>query len=488
MKLHPVILAGGSGTRLWPLSREFYPKPFLSIADRSSMLQETILRLDGVEDVADPIVVCNEEHRFLVAEHSRQIDRLPQSIILEPSGRNTAPALTLAALALSAQAEDGDSPVMLVLPADHTIADVEAFQQAVTIAAELAGRDYIVTFGIAPSFPSTGYGYIRRGSEFPNGAGQKSGTAFRLAEFVEKPNQDTAEAMLATEDYLWNSGMFVMSTTAWLEELDRFRPDISDACRHAHASGEHDGLFFRPDIESFNRCPSDTIDYAVMERITGSETNSPRSALVVPIDAGWSDVGSWAAIMDVSAKDEDGNVVRGDVYTHEMRNSMIFGHHRLVAAVGLEDVVIVETPDAVLAADRNRVEDVKVLVERLKTEERPEQENHRRVHRPWGWYETIDSGERFQVKRITVNPGQALSLQMHHHRSEHWVVVSGTAKINKDGGESMLFENESAYVKVGETHRLENPGTIPLEIIEVQSGSYLGEDDIVRFEDRYNRE
>ena len=291
--------------------------------------------------------------------------------------------------------------------------------------------------------------------------------------------------MLETEEFVWNSGMFVLRASAWLEEIERFRPDIADACRSAHASGTHDGLFFRPDADNFAACPPDTIDYAVMERIVGSETS--RRALVVPIDAGWSDVGSWAAIMDVSDKDDNGNVVRGDVYTHEMQNSMIFGHNRLVAAIGLEDVIVVDTPDAVLAADRNRAEDVRALVEQLKAEGRPEREYHRRVPRPWGWYEVIDSGERFQVKRITVNPGQALSLQMHHHRSEHWVVVSGTAKIVKDDGESLLFENESAYVKVGETHRLENPGTIPLEIIEVQSGSYLGEDDIVRFDDRYNR-
>ena len=493
MTLHPVILAGGSGTRLWPLSREFYPKPFLSISDSRSMLQDTVLRLDGVDEVSAPMVVCNEEHRFLVAEHSRQIDRLPVSILLEPVGRNTAPALTLAALMLAEQSDNGDSPIMLVLPADHVISDVAAFQRAITVAAELAEHDYIVTFGIMPSFPSVGYGYIRRGDEFFNGfkhvpyhdTGSAPGVAYELSEFVEKPDLDTARSMLQTEEYLWNSGMFVLHTSAWLEEIDRFRPDIVDACRRAHASGTHDGLFFRPDPETFEACPSDTIDYAVMERIVGSDSN--RRALVVPINAGWSDVGSWAAIMDVSDKDEDGNVVRGDVYTHEMRNSMIFGQHRLVAAVGLEDVIVVETPDAVLATDRNRVEDVRELVEQLKAEGRSERENHRRVHRPWGWYEVVDSGDRFQVKRITVNPGQALSLQMHHHRSEHWVVVSGTAKIIKDDGESLLFENESAYVKVGETHRLENPGTIPLEIIEVQSGSYLGEDDIVRFDDRYNR-
>ena len=493
MSLHPVILAGGSGTRLWPLSREFYPKPFLSVSGGRSMLQDTILRLDGIGDLEKPLVVCNEEHRFLVAEHSRQIGRLPRSIVLEPVGRNTAPALTLAALAVCEHTDDGPDGVILALPADHVIGEVEAFQIAVGVAARLAESGDIVTFGITPTFPSTGYGYIRRGREVSRKemGGRGSGSlAFELEEFVEKPDEETARAMLATEEFLWNSGMFVMRASAWLEEIERFRPDIADACRVAYAAGSHDGLFFRPEEEAFAACPADTIDYAVMERISGNGhggSSGKRGALVAPIEAGWSDVGSWAAIMDVNEKDEDGNVARGDVYTHEMRNSMIFGHHRLVAAVGLENVIVVETADAVLAADRRRVEDVRALVERLKADGRAEQEIHRRVHRPWGWYETIDSGDRFQVKKLVVNPGQALSLQMHHHRSEHWVVVSGTAKIVKDGGESLLFENQSAYVKVGETHRLENPGTIPLEIIEVQSGSYLGEDDIVRFEDRYNR-
>ena len=453
------------------------------------MLQETILRLDGVHDAAQSIIVCNEEHRFLVAEHAREIDRLPQSILLEPVGRNTAPAVTLAALTLQAMAADGDDPVMLVLPADHIIGDDEVFHAAVTTAAPIAHDGAIVTFGVTPDSPKTGYGYIRRGAEYTNGRLAPSSAAYKLAEFVEKPDEQEAARMLDTEEFLWNSGMFVMRASAWLEELDRFRPDIATACREAHASGAEDGVFYRPDADLFADCPADTIDYAVMERISGpsAPAGSSRQAVVVPMDANWSDVGSWAAIMDVSNKDSDGNVIRGDVYTHDIRNSMIFGHHRLVAAVGLEDIIVVETPDAVLAADRNRVEEVKVLVERLKLEGRTEQESPRRVHRPWGWYEVVDSGPRFQVKRITVNAGQALSLQMHHHRSEHWVVVSGTARVVKDGVESLLFENESAYVKVGEAHRLENPGTIPLEIIEVQSGSYLGEDDIVRFEDRYNR-
>ena len=488
MTLYPVILAGGPGARLWPLSREFYPKPFLSISDSRSMLQDTILRLDGVDGAKAPIIVCNEEHRFLAAEHLRRIERLPQSIALEPVGRNTAPALTLAALALADQAAEGEDPAMLALPADHVMTRASAFHAAANAAAALVAQDdCIVTFGISPDAPSVGYGYLRKGAEFRRADSSGAGAAYELAEFVEKPDEQTARRMLETEEYLWNSGMFVMRVSAWLDEIDRFRPDIAESCRKAHARGSRDGLFLRPDADLFAACPPDTIDYAVMERIAAADSASPRRAVVADLDAGWSDVGSWAAIMDVSCKDERGNVVRGDVYTHEMRNFMVFGNHRLVAAVGLEDVIVVETPDATLVAHRNRVEDVRAIVERLETENRPERENHRKVHRPWGWYETVDAGERFQVKRITVDPGQALSLQMHHHRSEHWVVVSGVAKIVKDGGESLLFENESAYVRVGETHRLENPGSIPLEIIEVQSGSYLGEDDIVRFEDRYNR-
>ena len=484
MTIHPVILAGGSGTRLWPLSREFYPKPFLTVADSHSMLQNTILRLDGIEDATAPLIVCNEEHRFLAAEHSRQVGCVPQSILLEPVGRNTAPALTLAALTVAGQSDD-DS-IIMSLHADHIVTNVEAFQAAATTAAEMARQGCIVTFGITPDSPKTGYGYIRRGAEYAAPTSRVG--AYKLAEFVEKPDEATARQMLDSGDFLWNSGMFVMRVSAWLDELERFRPDIAEACRKSHARGASDGLFYRPDADLFAACPEDTIDYAVMERITSTNGTPSRPAVVVPMDAGWSDVGSWASIMDVSRKDDDGNVVRGDVYTHEMRNSMVFGGHRLVAAVGLEDVIVVETPDAVLAADRRSVENVKALVEKLKEQDRPEHENHRRVHRPWGWYETVDSGDRFQVKRITVSPGQALSLQMHRHRSEHWVVVRGTAKVVKDKDEFLLHENESTYVKVGETHRLENPLDTPLEIIEVQSGSYLGEDDIVRFEDRYNRQ
>ena len=487
MKLHPVIFAGGSGTRLWPLSREFFPKPFLSIAGPHTMLQETILRLDGIEGMAQPIVVCNEEHRFLVAEQARQIDRMPQSIILEPVGRNTAPAMTLAALALEDQARGDEDPLMLGFHADHAIGDVAAFRSAVSVAADLAKNGRIATLGAPPDSPHTGYGYIRMGERLPPYSSTSEDAAFKLAEFIEKPDEANAKKMLDTGEYLWNSGMFFMRTSVWIEEMERFRPDIVQVCRKAYDNGAKDAIFYRPDPETFSECPADTIDYAVMERITASDYDGRRRAVVVPLDAGWSDLGSWAAIMDISAKDSNGNVIRGDVYAHETRNSMIHGQRRLVSVVGLEDVIVVETADAVLVADKNRVDDVKSLVDSLKRDERDEQENHRRVHRPWGWYETVDFGTRFQVKQLTVNPGAALSLQMHHHRAEHWVVVSGTAKVTKAGEQFLLHENQAAYVQIGEQHRLENPGTIPLKIIEVQTGSYLGEDDIVRFEDRYNR-
>ncbi len=468
------------------MSREFYPKPFLSIAGLHSMFQETILRLDGMADMARPIIVCNEEHRFLVAEQGRQIGSMPQSILLEPVGRNTAPALTVAALALENRADD-DDPLILAFPADHAIGDVAAFQSAVVVAARLAKDNCIVTLGVTPDSPHTGYGYMRRGAEFSSQLKGLNGVAYELVEFVEKPDRATAKSMLETEEYLWNSGMFIMRTSAWLDEIERFRPDIAQVCRDAYSNGAEDGIFYRPDPRMFSECPTDTIDYAVMERITAPNSGSPRHAAVVPMDAEWSDLGSWAAIMDISDKDADGNVVKGDVYVHETRDSMILGQHGLVSVVGLEDVIVIETADATLVADKNRVEDVKELVERLKRDGRREQENHRRVHRPWGWYETVDFGPRFQVKQITVNPGAAMSLQMHHHRAEHWVVVSGTAKVTKSGEQFLLHENQAAYVQIGEQHRLENPGAIPLKIIEVQTGSYLGEDDIVRFEDRYNR-
>ena len=489
MPLHPVILAGGSGSRLWPLSREFYPKPFLTVAGQNSMLQATILRLDGVAGATPPIVVCNEEHRFLTAEHVRQVDRPTSTIILEPTGRNTAPALALAALALLSQADDPSDLVMLVLPADHVINDVDNFQSVVARGAGLAGQGCIVTFGVLPTAPSTAYGYIKKGETYSlSGAHPDADSqAYRLETFVEKPDVARAAKMVGSGEYLWNSGMFMMKASVWLEQLKRFKPDIVEACGRSYEAGKRDGDFYRPDAELFAACPADTIDYAVMERIADEVSADGPDPVVVPLDAGWSDVGAWSTFLEVSPRDSAGNVVQGDVYIQDMRNSLVIGQHRLVAAVGLENVILVETADAVLVAHGDQVEEVRQLVARLKEDRRYEQENHRRVHRPWGWFETLDSGPGFQVKRLTVNPEAALSLQMHHHRAEHWVVVRGTAKVTKGDEEFLLYENQSAYVPVGSAHRLENPGKVPLEIIEVQSGSYLGEDDIVRYEDRYDR-
>ena len=483
MLLHPVILAGGSGTRLWPLSREYHPKQFLGLTGSRSMVQETVSRLDGLMRVAPPVIVCNEVHRFLVAEQIRELGRSSPAIILESSGRNTAPALTLAALSLIARQEEDGDPVMLAMPADHVIRDVATFQSVVQRGAAMAGEGALVTLGVVPDSPATGYGYIREGEPL-----DESRSAFRLSRFVEKPDAATARTMVDSGDYLWNSGIFMMRASVWLEALERHSPQILEACRAAHAAGWVDGAFYRPDPELFAACPSDSIDYAVMEKITESAGEQDRiSAVVLPMDAGWSDVGAWSALWEDGARDSLGNVVQGDVYAHSVRNSLLIGSHRLLAAVGLEDLIVVETPDAVLVADRDSVQDVKDLVEDLKSEGRREQENHRKVHRPWGSYEILDSGPGFQVKRLTISPGAALSLQMHHHRAEHWVVVKGVARVTRGDEQFLLRENESAYVPVGVRHRLENPEASSLEIIEVQSGDYLGEDDIVRFEDRYNR-
>ncbi len=483
MLLHPVILAGGSGTRLWPLSREYHPKQFLGLTGSRSMVQETVFRLDGLRRVASPIIVCNEEHRFLVAEQIRELGRWSPTIILEPSGRNTAPALALAALHLIAQQGEANDPVMLAMPADHVIRDVTAFQSVVQRGAALACEGALVTLGVVPDSPATGYGYIREGEPL-----DESRSAFRLSRFVEKPDAASAKTMVESGDHLWNSGIFMMRASVWLKALERHSPQILRACRAAHAAGATDGRFYRPDSELFAACPSDSIDYAVMEKLTESAEERDRiDAVVLPMDADWSDVGAWSALWEDGARDGLGNVVQGDVYARSVRNSLLIGNHRLLAAVGLEDLIVVETSDAVLVANRDRVQDVKDLVEELKSEGRREQENHRKVHRPWGSYETLDSGPGFQVKRLTVNPGAALSLQMHHRRAEHWVVVKGAARVTRADEQFPLRENESAYVPVGVRHRLENPEAYPLEIIEVQSGDYLGEDDIVRFEDRYNR-
>ncbi len=474
MTLQHVILSGGSGTRLWPLSRAHYPKQLIPLLGDRSLLQDTVARLDGLDvPKAPPLVVCNEHHRFMVAEQLRLLGREDGRILLEPVGRNTAPALTLAALA--AVAEGGD-PVLLATPADHVVRDAAAFRAAVAQGLPEAEGGAVVTFGIVPDRPETGYGYIRQGAA--------QGPGYRLAGFTEKPDRATAEAYLAGGDHLWNSGMFLLRASVWLRQLERFQPQMLEACRRAWEGGRADGDFCRIDAEAFAACPEDSIDYAVMEPLA-REGDVP--ALVIPLDAGWSDVGSWDALWAVGEQDAAGNVTRGDVLSHDSRGNLVFAEHRLVGTVGVEDLIVVETADAVLVARKDRVQEVKALVDRLKAAGRNEVLHHRKVYRPWGSYESIDAGERFQVKHIIVQPGASLSLQMHHHRAEHWIVVRGTARVTRGDETFLLSENQSTYIPLGEVHRLENPGTIPLELIEVQSGSYLGEDDIVRFEDHYGR-
>jgi mannose-1-phosphate guanylyltransferase/mannose-6-phosphate isomerase len=469
--LIPVVLSGGAGTRLWPLSRELYPKQLLPLVGEHTMLQDTLLRLHGL-DTAAPIVVCNEAHRFLVAEQLRAIDCAPQAIVLEPTGRNTAPAIALAAHAALAASAVGADPLLLVLPADHVIADREAFQAAVRLAAEVGRAGRLVTFGVVPRSPETGYGYIRRGDPLPTGG-------WRIARFVEKPERARAEEFLASGEYYWNSGMFLFGARRILAELQRLAPDIAAACEQAFGSAQRDLDFTRVSKQDFEGSRSESIDYAVMEKTT--------DAAVVPIDAGWSDVGSWSSLHEACIKDDDGNVIHGDVLAEQTRNSYLYAGSRLVAVVGLDDHVVIETKDAVLVAPRDRVQDVKSLVARIRSAGRSEHALHREVFRPWGSYDSLDNGERFQVKRLTVRPGGVLSLQLHHRRAEHWVVVSGTARITRGDEVFMLGENQSTYIGIGVRHRIENPGTVPLHIIEVQSGDYLGEDDIVRFEDQYGR-
>ena len=476
-KILPVVLSGGSGTRLWPLSREKYPKQLLPLVGEQSMLQATVLRLEGLAGMAAPLLVCNEEHRFVVAEQVRSLG-LQGAVLLEPFGRNTAPALALAALWA---VQGGDDPVLVVMPADHDMADGAAFRDAVGRAVALAATGVAVTFGITPDCPETGYGYIQRGAALDDGSG-----AFALARFVEKPNRETAEAYLDSGAYLWNSGIFVMRASVWIAALGVCRPDILEACRKALAGGKADGDFVRVDVEAFKACPSDSIDYAVMERLTGGDAALPKAA-VIPLAAGWSDVGAWDALWKVLPKCPEGNATRGDVLLDNCRNTLAFSESRLVACVGVSDLVVVETHDAVLVAHHDATQDVKKIVDRLKAEKRSVAQWHRKVHRPWGWYDGVDCGERFQVKRIGVKPGGTLSLQMHHHRAEHWIVVSGTARVTRGEEVFLVTENQSTYIPLGVKHRLENPGIVPLEMIEVQSGSYLGEDDIVRFEDSYGR-
>ncbi len=470
--LIPVLLSGGVGSRLWPVSRELYPKQFLPMTGTTSLLVQTLDRVRGLPQIGAPIVVCNNEHRFMVAEQLREAGVHPAAILLEPCGRNTAPAVAVAALA--ALAIDADA-TLLVLPADHVIKHPNNFAAAVSQGLPAAQRGELVTFGIVPAAPETGYGYIRR-TDAPEG---DDDGVYRIAEFVEKPDRATAETYLTSGDYLWNSGMFLLGARSYLDELKALQPEMAGCLEESFLKAQKDLDFVRLDAETFARCPSDSIDYAVMEHT--------RRGAVVSLDCGWSDVGSWSTLWEVDDKDARGNAISGDVLLEDVDNSYIRAEARLVAAVGVDDLVVVETADAVLVAQRDRVQDVKAIVTQLKALARDEATVHTRVYRPWGSYESLVMAERFQVKRIVVNPGQQLSLQMHHHRAEHWIVVSGTATVTCDGKEFILAEDQSTYIPLGTRHRLANPGVIPLEIIEVQTGSYLGEDDIVRFEDVYGR-
>ena len=481
--LQPIVLSGGAGTRLWPLSREHYPKQLLALCGAHTLLQDTVRRMEGIAlpqgaTIDAPIVVCNEEHRFLVAEQLRTLGTTPKSILLEPVGRNTAPALTLAALASSAH--DCDA-VMLVMPADHVIKDLSAFRSAIQHGFALAAEGKLVTFGIVPSMSETGYGYIRKGA-----AKTANNTAFELAQFVEKPDRARAEEYLASRQYLWNSGIFMLRASVWLRALSQLQPEMAQACSRAYANGKVDQDFYRVDGLLFRSCPSDSIDYAVMEKVALPQSGF--EAVVVPLDAGWSDVGAFPALWDIAPHDADGNALKGDIYAHQTKNSLIYAESRLVATVGLNDMIVIETADAVLVAHKDQAQFIKEIVTRLKKDGRSQYQIHRCVSRPWGTYEGIDVGERFQVKRITVNPRASLSLQMHHHRAEHWIVVRGTARVTRGNETFLVAENESTYIPLGVKHRLENPGKVPLELIEVQSGSYLGEDDIVRFDDVYGRD
>jgi mannose-1-phosphate guanylyltransferase/mannose-6-phosphate isomerase len=477
LQVQPVVMAGGSGTRLWPLSRAQYPKQFLVLSGNRSLFQEAAARLAGLASadlqVQPPCVVGNEEHRFLVLDQLREVRLDPAALVLEPQGRNTAPALTLAALQAL---EGGGDPILVVTPADQTVTDAAAFTQALHQAVGIAAQGTIVILGITPDRPETGYGYIR--SEAASAA-----QAARVLQFVEKPDAATAQKYLSDGRYSWNSGMFVLKASVWMAALDKWRPDIAAATRAAWAARSTDAKFVRPGAAEFAAVPAESVDYAVMERCPGSSFD----LRMVPLSAGWSDLGAWDAVWQVSPRDAQGNVTVGDTLLQDARNTLVHATSRLVGVVGLDDVVVVETADAVLVTDRAHSQDVKKIVSQLETQQRGEKSLHRKVHRPWGWYDSIDAGARFQVKRIMVKPGASLSLQMHHHRAEHWIVVSGTAEVTCGERKLLLSENQSTYIPLGEVHRLANPGKVPLEIIEVQSGTYLGEDDIVRFEDTYGR-
>jgi mannose-1-phosphate guanylyltransferase len=465
MNVCAVVMAGGSGSRLWPLSRANHPKQFLTLFGEDTMLQATFKRLENL-NIESSVTICNEEHRFFVAEQLREIDKLG-SIILEPIGRNTAPAIALAAI--SVKTED---PLMLVLAADHVIQDQFSFESSLKEAIPLAQAGKLVTFGVVPSEPNTGYGYIKKG--------KTEGSGFLVDKFVEKPSHSIAKEYLASGDYLWNSGMFLFKASRYLEELQKFRPDIFEACSSCMKNVASDLDFLRVEKSIFESTPSDSIDYAVMEKTD--------DAVVVPMDAGWSDIGSWSSLWEIEDKDKNNNVAKGDVILHKTKNTYVKTDGKLIATIGANDLIITNTKDAILIAHRDLAQDVKEIVNQLKAENRQEWQLHREVYRPWGKYDSLDNGRRYQVKRITVKPGAKLSVQMHHHRAEHWIVVSGTAKVINGDKTFILSENESTYIPVGVVHALENPGKVELELIEVQSGSYLGEDDIVRFEDIYGRE
>ena len=483
MDIRSVILAGGSGTRLWPLTRSSHPKQFLPIMNGSSLLDSTLSRMSEIapyETLQNPLVICNQENRFFVAEHLRQSSIDNADILLEPCGRNTAPALTMAALHIQATSTDA---VMFVTPSDHLISDLSKFKQSAQKAIEYAAKGHIVTLGIAPSSPETGFGYIKLGGVLCESDDE---TAYYLDAFVEKPNLATAKGYLESNDHLWNAGVFVLKASVWLENIKKFHPEILNQCNVAYEETVKDGDFYWIHKAAFELCPSDSIDYAVMEKQT--KAISDFAPIVVKMDAGWSDVGSWSAYWNVQEQDASGNVLEGDALAFDTQNSLILSNSRLVTTVGVENLIVVETKDAVLIVDKNKAQDVKSVIDHLRANNRDEINYHREVHRPWGTYDTVDAGDRFIVKRIVVNPGAALSLQMHHHRAEHWIVVKGTAKVTRGEEVFLMSENQSTYISIGQKHRLENPGNIPLEMIEVQSGGYLQEDDIVRFEDVYNRE